>query len=1209
MQVRLLGPIEVEVDGTSLPVRGRRRQALLCLLALHRGRVVSADRLIDVVWSDAPGETSGNTLQSHVSQLRHLLGGREAIVARPPGYVLDLPRGAVDAEVAEDLVEQALRAADVAERARRTRQALDLWRGPPLAGITGLPGLDEHADRLATLRLRAMYASFEARLALGRHAEVLPELERHARDHPLDERLHGQLILALYRADRQAEALAAYRRLSRTLDDELGIRPSQSMRDLEAAVRRQDPRLAASAPPAARAPTRVGTAVVGRDAELAVLCAAVEAAAGGAGGTVFVVGEPGIGKSRLADEAARHAEQLDLTVLRGRAAAPRMQFRALTEALLSVLRRTGLPDDPALAPYRPALSRLLPEWRAEGAAEARESLVVLAEAVLRLVLSLSRPRGCVLILEDLHDADPETLAVVDYLVDNAGREPVLVVGTARADPGPALRMVAATQHRRAARVLELHRLTGGAVAELAGACLEVPADEVPEPVLEKLLATADGIPLHVEELLATMVGEGVLIRRDGRWSVDGPVSPLVPVSLRATLTGRVDRLGADARTMLVAASLLGRRFPAAAAGAAAALETTALMDGLREAVGAQLLVPQDDADWYAFRHALIADALQARLLPMERAVLARRAAEWLSEAAPFDGVEQLTAELWMTAGEPVRAAGQWAEAGRRAAARGAVSTAAALLERALSQPGADPAGTVAAELVRVYALAGRVDDAYTLAARMDRGAAPVHLHLAEVAAAAGHWQQGMQELAEVRRLLGADPEPRVRARMDALAAELVFGDPAVTNRRDAARQLAGQALRLAEATGQPDVACSALETLGRCARLDDLEQADALYERGLATAEAHGLVTWRMNLLYHLGADHGIRAADPGRLVEALEVANRAGAVVTALNIELELAIVRLCRGEYRAAEEATARGERTACGLRLTHTALVALGERVMVAAHRGDGAQVEALHARYRQLGGEEDDFGSAVRGLGLAFHHLLHERVPAALAELRAAAAEESRRPTSYLSLIHGPYLFLSVLAGGGGAADCAAMARSAQGRARWNQQFLALAEALLHGRAGRYPDAEAAVARFLTLAEPYPLARHLGLRLVAPEAIDGAWGDPASWLRMAAAHFHGSAPLVARACRAALRQTGASVPQHRRGSDALPASVRERGITVREYEVLRLLVDRLNNREISRRLFLSPRTVEKHVAHVIAKLGAADRADAAAHAAALAAPEFG
>ncbi|SNY60186.1 BTAD domain-containing putative transcriptional regulator [Paractinoplanes atraurantiacus] len=1198
MQVRLLGPVEVEVDGTPGPVRGRRRQALLCMLALHRGRVVSADRLVDVVWHDAPGEVSGNTLQSHVSQLRHLLGGRDAIVARSPGYLLDLPRGAVDAEVAEDLVERALRSADVTERARRTRQALDLWRGPPLDGVAGLPGLDDHADRLATLRLRAVYASFEARLALGRHAEVLSELERHARDHPLDERLHGQLILALYRAERQADALAAYRRLSRSLDEELGIRPSPSLRDLEAAVRRQDPRLAAPAPPVARARTRVGTALVGRDAEKAVVCAAVEAAAGGAGGAVFVVGEPGVGKSRLADEAARQAGESDLTVLRGRSAAPRMQFRALTEALLSVLRRTGLPDDPALLPYRPALARLLPEWRADGAGEAGDSLVVLAEAVLRLAVSLSRPRGCVLILEDLHDADPETLAVVDYLVDNAAREPVLVVGTARGDPGPALSMVAAARHRRAARVLELCRLPAGAVAELAGACLDAPAEAVPEPVIEQLLASADGIPLHVEELLATMVGEGVLTRRDGRWEVDGPVCPPVPPSLRSTLTGRVDRLGPDARTVLAAASLLGRRFPAAAAGAAAALETTALLDGLREAVGAQLLVPQAEADWYAFRHALIADALQARMLPMERAVLARRAAGWLSGAAPFDGVEQLTAELWMTAGEPVRAAAQWAEAGRRAAARGAVSTAAELLERALSEPGADPDGTVAAELVRVYALAGRVDDAEKLAAGMDRGAAPVHLHLAQVAAAAGHWQQGLRELAEARRLLGDDPEPRARARMDALAAELVFGDPAVAGRRDTARRLAGRALRAAEATGQPDVACSALETLGRCARLDDLEKADALYERGLATAEANGLVTWRMNLLYHLGADHGIRAADPGRLVEALEVANRAGAVVTALNIELELAIVRLCRGEYKEAEEATARGERTATGLRLDHTALVALGERVMVAAHRGDGAQVEALHARYRRLGGDKDDFGSAVRGLGLAFDHLLHERVPDALAELRAAAAEEARRPTSYLSLIHGPHLFLSVLAGGGTEADGAAMARSAQGRARWNQQFLALSEALLHGRAGRRDEAGAAITRFLALAEPYPLARHLGLRLIAPEAAGGAWGDPASWLRMAAAHFHGTAPVVARACRAALRRSGASVPQHRRGSDALPGPVRERGITVREYEVLRLLVDRLDNREISRRLFLSPRTVEKHVAHVIAKLGAADRAGAAA-----------
>jgi DNA-binding CsgD family transcriptional regulator len=589
----------------------------------------------------------------------------------------------------------------------------------------------------------------------------------------------------------------------------------------------------------------------------------------------------------------------------------------------------------------------------------------------------------------------------------------------------------------------------------------------------------------------------------------------------------------------------------------------------------------------------MAEALRARMLPAERAELSRLLAASLS-----DGEEQLAAELWYAAGEHQRAAELFGAAGRRAVAQGALSTAIALLERALSL--GEPVALVES-LVEAYADAGRISDAYDLGARL-AGFPSVHLRLARVAAAAGHWEHGLRELATARDLLGPALDAATAARLDATAARLVFGKPA-PGRLAAARLLAERALQAAQHTGQPDVACDALDTLGRCARLRDLAEADTLYRRGLAIADAHNLPHRKVRLLYDIGAHDGIRDADPARLLEALALANEIGAVETALDIELELAVVRTCRGEYAPAELSARRCEQLAERLRLTHTRLLAVGVQLFVAAHRGRRSEVDERLAAYRRLGGDQDDLGSAVRGFGLAFCLLLEEERGQALAQLRQAVAEESARPASYLSLVPGPHLLLTVLAGSAGAAECDRLAGSSQARAGWNRQFLSLARAVLHGRAGCRGEAARAMAEFLALSARYPLARHLGLRLAGEAAIEHGWGEPATWLRTAEIYFHTSAPAVARACRTVLRGAGVQVHQHREGSDAIPGQLRERGVTVREYDVLGLVAERLTNPEIARRLFLSPRTVEKHVARLLAKTGQPDRAQLAEFAAAL------
>jgi DNA-binding SARP family transcriptional activator len=1127
VQVRLLGPVDIAGDGAPQAVNGRRRTAVLAALALEPGRALSVDRLIGIVWDDRrPPVNAVNTLQSHISHLRRILGARSAIVAQMGGYVFPAGPAVTDVLAAEELIRQAARTPDPAGAAAQLGPAVALWRGQPLMGLTELDFFADHAVRLEQLFLRARLALFDARLALGQHVQLIPELRDLGRAHPLHEQLHGQLMTALYRSGQRSEALSVYESLRSRLDEELGVPPPQPVRDLHGAILRQDARLDLARTPvplSAGTAGRIrfgGRAVIGRDAELAVLRAAVE----GRGRAVFLVGEPGIGKTRLAEETARLATAGGLRVFRGRAGPAGAHFRALSEALLSQLRWSAPPRDAGLGPYRPVLARLLPEWRTgDPAGYADEPPAVLAEAMLRLMVTLGRPAGSLLVLEDLHDADADTLAVLDYLVDNLRGEPLVLLATARPDPGAALDLVRAAGFRRSAEVLDLARLDDDQVRRLAAGCLDTGPERVPGPVLERLAGTADGIPLHVEELLAAMVSDRVLTAGADGWQARHPLPAQIPVTLAATLAGRVARLGAGARRLLQAAALLGRQFDATVAARAAGTTEEELPQLLRAAVDAALLTPGQTTVHYGFRHALTAEALRSRLLPIEVVALARRAAEALEQDAGA-AWELPAAELWCTAGEPQRAAVLFGSAGRRAAAEGAVSTGIELLERALAGHPGPPPVDLGLALVDAYAVAGRIADAYAagnaLHAPVAAGRGQIQLHLARVASLAGDWERGLAAVAAAIELFGESLDPATAAQLDAVAARLAFGRPA-GDRRAAAERLAHRALRGAHATGQPDVACRALEVLGRSARLRSLTEAEAFYAQGLAVAEANNLVARKVSLLYQIAAHDGIRTGDTRPLAHALAVANDAGAVVTALDVELELAVVQICRGDGVAAAAAARRCEQTAERLRMTHTRLIALGVRMMAAAHLGRDREVAGLGLEFRALGGADDDFATAVHGFGLTVLDLLAEDPDRAWRRSRWAYRQEARRPSSYLSLIHGPYLLLAVLRQSAGPAECAALRRSVQAQAGWNRQFLELAEAVLHGRSGQPAEASAALERFRGHARRYPLAHHLGLRLVVPEAVEHRWGEPAAWLREVEAYGRDRAPQVARACRQMLR----------------------------------------------------------------------------------------
>jgi DNA-binding SARP family transcriptional activator/Tfp pilus assembly protein PilF len=317
VQVRLLGPVDVTVDGVPRPVPGLRRKAVLAVLGLHAGQIVSTDRLIDVVWGDRAPATAPNTLQSHVSYLRRVLGASPAILTRSPGYVLSAPHDVTDLQTAERLIRQSRQGEEPAQTASCLQAALGLWRGRSLQDVAGLPWLDEQAERLEHVRLDAVEALLDARLALGEHARLVPELEDLAVSHPYREQVHADLMLALYRAGRQADALIAYQRLRRALDEDLGIAPSPALRNLETAVLRQDPALdslqvhiTVSGSPAARVvPAQLPPAVrafAGRADELALLDAMLPTAGAAETPTAAAVvisavsGTAGVGKTTLA---------------------------------------------------------------------------------------------------------------------------------------------------------------------------------------------------------------------------------------------------------------------------------------------------------------------------------------------------------------------------------------------------------------------------------------------------------------------------------------------------------------------------------------------------------------------------------------------------------------------------------------------------------------------------------------------------------------------------------------------------------------------------------------------------------------------------------------------------------------------------------------------------------------------------------------------
>ncbi|MEV6522887.1 AAA family ATPase [Longispora sp. NPDC051575] len=955
----------------------------------------------------------------------------------------------------------------------------------------------------------------------------------------------------------------------------------------------------------------ISSVLVGRNAELHRLTEALTVARGGAGQAALVVGEAGIGKSRLIGELQRLAGADGVLVCHGRTSttAPSVPFRPLAEAVLTLVRAVGVPDQPDLAPYRAALGRLIPEWREEGDARRGESVLVLAESILRLLAVASRDTGCLMVLEDLHDADPETLAVVEYLIDNLDRLPVLLIGTSRPEVGPARELAESALRRRMAQVIELGALDDQAVSQLIAHCLESAQETVPPVVTSQVRRDGDGNPFVVEELLAGLVGAGHLVRRARVWTVDGSVTTKVPTTVVVSVTERAERLGEAGHALLRSAATLGRRFSVEVVQRATGVDVGVLRQVLSTAVRTQLIVPDDHGpEWYAFRHALTADALLAPLLPSERAVLAGQLATAIETLFPtLDGEWcQHLAQLKLATGDEPAAASLFTEAGRRALADGAPTSAVTLLEKArkLSFGWFSPAlrAETLEPLLSALTESGQTEralemekDLEVLAGHLDGARlAALHTRMAEAAAVAGRWRDGLAQVAVARRLLGPDAAPGRTAPIDVIEARIlqdVPDDPRVGEAEGLARRALDDALRFP----LPEVGCQALEVLGIAARRRSMAESEEVFQRMVSLADEHNLPVWRVTALSYLGVNDMLTHGAPGRLHQAREESARIGALPTVCNVDGLLAWLSVHHGDYEGSRRIADPCEELAGRLRLRQIGRYLSLVNAVSAAHRGRKEEMDEHLVALVSAGGEDTHYLPVAWGLAEGVYALLEEDRAGSRAKLDQARERENRYPSAYtLSGTFGLALLLEAMDGDAGWSEHAAIAASMPGQVRWNQQFVVAARAVLHARDGDKISAELAVAESQEIGEPFPLGRALVLRLVAESALDDDWGQPAAWARAAAEHFQRAGlGTAAAACRALLRRAGASVPQQRKGWETVPAPLRESGVTVREFEVLVLLAERLGNVEIGQRLFISARTVEKHVASLLGKLGHSDR----------------
>lgn len=635
--IGLLGPLRVEVDGVEVRISAARERAVLTRLAMDTGRTVSDGQLIEAVWGEAPPASARSTLQTYISHLRRILGP-DTVAREANGYRLH--GASVDVDAFLDGLVVARTATDPAVAAEGLRVALARWRGAALADLPDDPGAAAVRTGLDERRLLATEHLIDQRLAAGAGAELVPELEELCAHHPRRESAAVLLMVALYRAGRQADALAVERRLRAALRDELGLDPGPEVQALEGRILAQDPTLLGETRPARPASTgrpvplglpprlaagRVDTPLVGRRAELDQLMELFRPEATGAVAPIVVLrGEAGIGKTRLARELALTAFERGWSVTWGRCPADAEGgFQPFAEALDHLVR--WHPDLAAgheglLASVLPALAARASDPLALLQTGSEQRFAVL-DALTETVTRAARLAPVLVVLDDLHWADPGTTALVEHLASR--RLPgVVVLATAR-NPEPTERPAFARLLEQLARDHELRTvdLVGLSEAEVRVLIDRTIDTAAPTEAVAVLHTQTRGNPFFVGEVLAALGPDGLHDL--------GEDLPLT-AGVQSVLAQRLDHLSAGEEAVLAAAAAIGLDFDLASCAATADVDEEVALAALEHAASMALVEESAAAGTFTFSHALVQAALTNRTARTRRARLEARAAAFVA---------------------------------------------------------------------------------------------------------------------------------------------------------------------------------------------------------------------------------------------------------------------------------------------------------------------------------------------------------------------------------------------------------------------------------------------------------------------------------------------------------------------------------------------------------------------------------------------------
>ncbi|MHA3704606.1 BTAD domain-containing putative transcriptional regulator [Jatrophihabitans sp. YIM 134969] len=749
----VLGPLVVRRAGQPVELGPLRRRATLAALLVDSDRVVPLDTLLDRVWDSDPPDSAVTAVQAYLSRLRAAFrragGGDDdagwPIVTEHPGYRLAVPRNHVDAERFSTAVADARAArerGDVRGASRTVRAGLALWRGEPYADVV-IATTRREAERLTSLRHSAQTLAVELDLALGRHHDVLDELRDLVRVAPLAEQVHGLYMTALHRAGRQAEALDHFARVRELLADELGVDPGRELQDLHARMLRGDPALddvplttppvvvASEPPPMDRVDgsevldtvdtTPGAPPLIGRAAEAATLRATLDDAAQKGFRAVAVVGEAGIGKTRLLEEAAAHARRSGALVAWGRSwqhdGAPRLWPFAQALRVLAAevgpaafVEAAGTGADilalvvPDLVPDRDSSAPV------DVVGDLERSELRVLDAVAQVLTGLARARPVVLVLEDMHWADATSRRTTEYLVTHLHAPGIALVVSVRwpSDEASATTGALLAGLARGGGLVRID-LTGFDAADVRDYVADRTGSVIDDATSAALVDRTDGNPFFVGEIVRLVVTDSPTV---GDVEV---TNAEVPDTVRAVVLARMDRVDPADREVLDAAAVVGRSFDLDVLVAASGRDEDVVDEAVDRATAAGVLGTEPGAPGvHRFAHALVQQTLLEAIGPARRRRVHARVAAELARREVSPGVprdpDQLVYHLAGAGGDDAltRAVAICVTQADTARARGDFASAEAVLLRAVDLAsrlrGADaPLAELSARL-RLYSL-------------------------------------------------------------------------------------------------------------------------------------------------------------------------------------------------------------------------------------------------------------------------------------------------------------------------------------------------------------------------------------------------------------------------------------------------------------------------------------------------------------------------